>query len=178
MNLSFFDRWNRLSFRLPLLIALFSAATGVISAGIAYYVTSHAFIDTAKERMELVRNERAHEREHSIEVQLPFLQTLLGSFSLVPLVVGDASAEAVAEVLERLWGGSETLIVISSDLSHFHDHATATRLDGQTADAIVEFRIDDLRGDRACGYLPISGLLSIAVTKMAAGRVVGSGILL
>ena len=68
---------------------------------------------------QVVRNDRAHEREHSLEVQLPFLQMLLGEFSLVPLVVGDADAEAVAQVLERLWGGDETLIVISSDLSHY-----------------------------------------------------------
>ena len=78
---------------------------------------------------QVVRSDRAHEREHSLEVQLPFLQTLLGSFTLVPLVVGDADAEAVAQVLERLWGGDETLIVISSDLSHYLRYEQARAAD-------------------------------------------------
>lgn len=111
---------------------------------------------------QVVFNDDAHAPEHSLEVQLPFLQVALGDFRLVPLLVGSAKSDDVAEVLQQLWGGPETLIVISSDLSHFHDHATATRLDGQTADAIGGFHIDDLRGDRACGYLPIGGLLTVA----------------
>ncbi|MCI0732421.1 MAG: AmmeMemoRadiSam system protein B, partial [Methylococcaceae bacterium] len=73
--------------------------------------------------------DEAHAYEHSLEVHLPFLQQVLRPFKLVPLVAGSAPAEQVAEVLDRLWGGEETLIVISSDLSHYHDYASARKLD-------------------------------------------------
>jgi MEMO1 family protein len=104
----------------------------------------------------------AHAQEHSLEVQLPFLQEMLGEFSLVPLVVGDASAAEVSEVLEKLWDGPETLIVISSDLSHYHDYATAQRMDRATSDAIEALRYEDIGFDDACGRVPVSGLLHIA----------------
>jgi AmmeMemoRadiSam system protein B len=104
----------------------------------------------------------AHVREHSLEVHLPFLQEVLGEFSLVPLVVGDAAAEEVGAVLERLWGGPETLIVISSDLSHYHDYQTARRMDAATARAIETLRFEDLDYDDACGRAPVSGLLYVA----------------
>jgi len=104
----------------------------------------------------------AHTQEHSLEVQLPFLQEALGEFKLVPLVVGDATAEEVGEVLERLWGGPETLIVISSDLSHYHDYATAQRLDRITSTAIENLRYEDIGFDDACGRIPVSGLLYVA----------------
>jgi hypothetical protein len=106
--------------------------------------------------------ESAHAREHSLEVQLPFLQLVLEDFSLVPLVVGDASAEEVAEVLERLWGGPETLIVISSDLSHYHDYATARKLDSATSQAIVTLHPESIGYEDACGRIPVSGLLTLA----------------
>jgi len=83
----------------------------------------------------------AHALEHSLEVQLPFLQTALTDFTLVPLVVGDAAPETVAAVLERLWGGPETLIVISSDLSHYHEYLVAQRLDKATSQAIEALRV-------------------------------------
>src|SRR6185295_10426490 len=86
---------------------------------------------------QVVRSDRVHEHEHSLEVQLPFLQAQLGSFTLVPLVVGDADAEAVAQVLERLWGGDETLIVISSDLSHYLRYEQARAADRATAQRIL-----------------------------------------
>jgi hypothetical protein len=82
----------------------------------------------------------AHALEHSLEVQLPFLQQLLSVLQLVPLVVGEVRAEQVAEVLERVWGGGETLIVVSSDLSHYHDYATAQRMDRATSEAIERLR--------------------------------------
>jgi hypothetical protein len=119
-------------------------------------------IDSIAALPQVAFHDDAHAPEHSLEVQLPFLQVALEDFRLVPLLVGSAEPDAVAEVLERLWDGPETLVVISSDLSHFHDHATATRLDGQTADAISEFRIAELRGERACGFLPIGGMLALA----------------
>ncbi len=103
-----------------------------------------------------------HELEHSLEVQLPFLQRLLGDFVLVPLVVGAASADAVAEVLERLWGGPETRIVISSDLSHFHDYDTAREVDRVTTAAIEALDVDGLGEESACGRVPIRGLLTVA----------------
>jgi AmmeMemoRadiSam system protein B len=103
----------------------------------------------------------AHRWEHSLEVQLPFLQTLFGDFKLVPLVVGDATAEQVAEALEVVWGGDETLIVISSDLSHYLPYETARRTDHATAEAIVKLR-GPLSSDEACGGIPVNGLLKAA----------------
>jgi hypothetical protein len=104
----------------------------------------------------------AHAREHSLEVHLPFLQVALGLFTLVPLVVGEASAEEVGEVLEQLWGGPETLIVVSSDLSHYHDYATARRMDAATSAAIEALRGEDIGNDQACGRVPVAGLLLVA----------------
>jgi len=107
-------------------------------------------------------SDQAHAQEHSLEVHLPFLQTILAEFTLVPLVVGEAAPHEVAQVLERLWGGDETLIVISSDLSHYHDYATAQRLDAATSHAIEQLRFEDLNYDSACGRNPVSGLLYVA----------------
>jgi MEMO1 family protein len=104
----------------------------------------------------------AHAREHCVEVHLPFLKEVLGEFSLVPLVVGEATAAEVGEVLEGLWGGPETLILISSDLSHYYDYATAKRLDEAASRAIEALRPDDIREEQACGYSPIRGLLHAA----------------
>jgi AmmeMemoRadiSam system protein B len=106
--------------------------------------------------------DEAHAHEHSLEVQLPFLQTVLADFRLLPLAVGEASAEEVGEVLERLWGGPETLIVISSDLSHYHDYETAQRLDAATSRAIELLRGQDIRYEHACGRNPVNGLLHVA----------------
>lgn len=103
----------------------------------------------------------AHVREHSLEVELPFLQILLGEFDLVPLVVGQASGEEVAEVLDRLWGGPETLVVISSDLSHYLSSEAAQRADRETADAILALE-GPLHSRQACGAAPINGLLTAA----------------
>jgi AmmeMemoRadiSam system protein B len=108
--------------------------------------------------------DEAHRNEHCLEVQLPFLQVALeGAFSIVPLLVGRASADQVREVLDRLWGGDETLIVVTSDLSHYHDYETARTLDSAAAAAIVALRPDDLGDDQACGRIPIRGLLSTAL---------------
>ncbi len=104
------------------------------------------------------RNPAAHALEHSLEVQLPFLQMVLGDFSLVPLVVGGATREQVAKVLETLWGGDETLIVVSSDLSHYLPYATARSTDQTTVDSILHLD-NTLSSEQACGAHPINGLL-------------------
>jgi AmmeMemoRadiSam system protein B len=105
----------------------------------------------------------AHRDEHSLEVQLPFLQSVLGTdFGLIPLVVGEADAAQVAEVIERLWGGPETFILISSDLSHYHDYATASRLDAATSKAIERLDPQPIDYGQACGRNPVNGLLLAA----------------
>jgi hypothetical protein len=120
-----------------------------------------AALDGLADLPQVVASDAAHAEEHSLEVQLPFLQTVLGRFKLVPLAVGDATAADVAEVLERLWGGPETLIVISSDLSHFHGYREAQTIDRATAEHILA--LDQLTSfDQACGALPINGLLAVA----------------
>lgn len=103
----------------------------------------------------------AHTREHSLEVHLPFLQSVLDDFTLVPLVVGGASPEAVAEVLEVLWGGTETLIVASSDLSHFLPYSEAQQVDRASVHEILAFN-GHLVGEQACGCHGINGLLLAA----------------
>lgn len=107
-----------------------------------------------------VSNE-VHAQEHSIEVQLPFLQTLLDDFTLLPLAVGMTTADEVAEVLETVWGCDETLIVISSDLSHYLPYAAAQVVDGETADDIIKLQ-QPITHDHACGGTPISGLIVAA----------------
>ena len=101
----------------------------------------------------------AHQREHSLETQLPFLQVALGAFHLVPIVVGEAAAEEVGAVTDALWGGEETLVVVSTDLSHYHDARTARKLDRATADDIVALRAEALGSDSACGRHALAGLL-------------------
>jgi len=103
----------------------------------------------------------AHAQEHSLEVQLPFLQTVLGDFKLLPLAVGRATAEQVAEVLEMVWGGDETLIVISSDLSHYLTYDAAKSTDSDTSQSILKMQ-GGITHDHACGATPINGLLRAA----------------
>jgi hypothetical protein len=110
---------------------------------------------------QVVRSEAAHALEHSLEVQLPFLQSVLGEFQLVPFAVGDASAAEVAAVLERLWGGPETLIVVSTDLSHYHSYDQARRIDHATIRRIAGLAAD-LDHEEACGATPLNGLLHLA----------------
>ncbi|MGI9344008.1 MAG: AmmeMemoRadiSam system protein B [Gammaproteobacteria bacterium] len=104
-------------------------------------------------------SDKAHRDEHCIEVQLPFLQTVLAEFSLAPVVVGRCAAEPVAAVIDAAWGGPETLIVISSDLSHYHPYDEARRIDAQTCSRIVA-SATDLGGGEACGAHAINGLMA------------------
>lgn len=104
----------------------------------------------------------AQDRDHALEVQLPFLQVVLDSFAIVPFLVGRADAETVNEVLETLWNGDRTLIVVSSDLSHHHPYEEARRLDQATAEAIEQLDGAALGPKSACGRNAIAGLLYTA----------------
>ncbi|OUS31119.1 AmmeMemoRadiSam system protein B [Gammaproteobacteria bacterium 45_16_T64] len=106
-------------------------------------------------------SDEAHELEHSLEVHLPFLQEVIGKFSLVPLVVGECSAVDVAKVLDVVWGEAETLIVISTDLSHFLSYNQAMKMDSDTAIKIMALE-SSLSGDEACGCRPLNGMLYYA----------------
>ncbi len=109
--------------------------------------------------------DKAHQHEHSLVVQLPFLQTVLDDFCLVPIVAGDASPNQVGQLLDHLWGGPETLIVVSSDLSHYHDYETAQCMDQQTTRAIESLDWEQIGFDNACGRTPVNGLLFTAKTR-------------
>jgi pyruvate formate lyase activating enzyme len=106
--------------------------------------------------------DEAHAREHSLEVHLPFLQMVLNEFSIVPLVVGEATDEQVAGVIDALWNGPSTRFVISSDLSHYHDYVSAQKLDSFTSRAIEQLQPDEIREEHACGRIPIRGWLRAA----------------
>jgi len=141
---------------------------------------------------QVVTSDAAHAQEHSLEVQLPFLQKVLGDFKVVPFAVGAAGIQEVAEAIDRLWGGPETLIVISTDLSHYHAYGEARKIDGATLERIRGFATD-IDHDEACGATPLNGLLALArrrgmsIRLLAAcnsgdtaggkGRVVGYGAL-
>ena len=106
-------------------------------------------------------NQQAHAAEHSLEVQLPFLQRVLPAFSLVAFAVGNATSEEVAEVIEALWGDEETLFIISSDLSHFHSYDEALEIDRQTVADILTLK-PKLTHEQACGGTPLNGMLLAA----------------
>lgn len=125
----------------------------------------HAAINSILELPQVEIIPEAHAEEHSLEVQLPFLQIVLADFTLVPLVVGNSNVADVAEVLLKLWDGPETLIIVSSDLSHYHDYKTAQQIDKKTAQAIVDLDVNALGQNWACGHIPIQGLLQAVKGK-------------
>ncbi len=140
------------------------AFNGLALSGATSFATPLGELQLDVEAMSRVKSlpqvkvlDEAHAEEHALEVHLPFLQEVLGNFRLVPIVVGEADPDSVAEVLDLLWGGPETLIVVSSDLSHFHDSDKARELDRRTAESVVALRPVG-HGD-ACGRSPINGLL-------------------
>ncbi|RKZ49030.1 MAG: AmmeMemoRadiSam system protein B, partial [Gammaproteobacteria bacterium] len=145
---------------------------GLALSSADYYETPLGKIEIDQNAYDSVRNlpqvsvtDAAHAQEHSLEVHLPFLQLVLDQFKLVPIVVGEASPEEVAEVLEVLWGDEDTQIVISSDLSHFHDYATAQQLDLSTSKAIENLQLEAIGSEQACGCMPVRGLLQLARKK-------------
>lgn len=109
--------------------------------------------------------EQAHTYEHSLEVHLPFLQLCLDDIKLIPLVVGDATTEEVADVIAQFWEDDSVFTIVSSDLSHYHPYATAQRMDRNTSDAIENLEAEEIGYDDACGRNPIKGLLSLAKAK-------------
>jgi MEMO1 family protein len=123
-----------------------------------------AALDSVRDLPQVVLSDAAHAMEHSLEVQLPFLQKVLGEFALAPFAVGMASVAEVAEVIERLWGGPETLVVISTDMSHYHSYEQARSIDGSTIKRIAAFSTD-IHHEEACGATPLNGLLFFSRQK-------------
>jgi MEMO1 family protein len=123
-----------------------------------------AAIASVRDLPQVVVSDAAHALEHSLEVQLPFLQEVLGDFALVPFAVGAANADEVAQVLERLWGGAETLVVVSTDMSHYHAYEQARAIDGATIERIASFATD-IDHEEACGATPLNGLLRFSKQK-------------
>ncbi|MCF7708878.1 MAG: AmmeMemoRadiSam system protein B [Verrucomicrobia bacterium] len=111
---------------------------------------------------QVTEHDMAHSMEHSLEVELPFLLKLFDDFKVLPLVVGKAEPREISEVLKMLWGGAETKIVVSSDLSHFLDYDSAVEMDARTARAVEKLDPDGVTFDAACGQLPMQGLLESA----------------
>lgn len=147
----------------------YAAFAGVAASGAEAFATPLGLVpvDTAAVRRicsvpRVTVREEAHAREHSLEVHLPFLQVLLHDFKIVPLAIGQATDGEVAEVIDALWGGPETRFVISSDLSHYHDCASARELDTFTSRAIEQLRPGDIGEEHACGCIPVRGLLQAA----------------
>lgn len=116
--------------------------------------------------------EEAFLTEHSLEVQLPFLQYVLPDFTLVPFLIGYASEDEVASLLESLWDGPETLIIVSSDLSHYKSYTAANKIDAETANLIVNLKPNLIQPDNACGLIGVKGLLKVAKTRGLIGSCV------
>jgi MEMO1 family protein len=140
------------------------AVRGLALPGCAWFQTPLGRVEIDAEAVALVRampqitvSADAHALEHSLEVHLPFLQTVLSEFKLLPLAVGYAEPADVARVLDALWGGDETLIVVSSDLSHYLAYRDAQEIDRATAQSIVDLR-SDIDHEQACGATPVAGL--------------------
>ena len=145
------------------------AVRGLALSGADFFETPLGRVPLDKAAADAIRDmpqvqvfDATHAQEHSLEVHIPFLQTLLDDFTLLPLVVGEATPDEVADVLERLWGGDETLIVISTDLSHQLDYAAARAIDARTCKAIETFRPQDIERNGACGRFPVGGMLRAA----------------
>jgi hypothetical protein len=149
---------------------------GLAAHGAEWFATPLGRVPVDREAVERLlslpqvkRLDAAHRGEHSLEVHIPFLQVLFPDLRLVPLVVGDAAPAEVAEALELVWDGPETFVVISSDLSHYHDYETAQRLDRRTADSIERLRAGEVTPEAACGCRAIGGLLEVARRRGLAG---------
>jgi AmmeMemoRadiSam system protein B len=121
---------------------------------------------------QLVDSPEAHALEHSLEVHLPFLQSVLGDVAVVPLAVGRAAPDEVAEVIDALWGGPETVVVVSSDLSHYLHHDEARAVDAGTVEQVLALD-GPLDHHQACGATPVNGLLVVARRRGMSARLLG-----
>lgn len=154
------------------------AFTGIATSSAEQFATplgnvpqDAALRETAEQLAFVVRLDQAHAEEHALEVELPFLQHLLPDFAILPLVVGDATADQVASVLDSVWGhGNETAVVVSSDLSHYLSYDRARDIDQRTAYAIESLDPHALSSNMACGHQPIRGLLTMASRKRLTPR--------
>ena len=142
-----------------------AAAANAFSTPLGRVPVDHDALTTVVDLPFVTQDDTPHAPEHALEVELPFLQALLPAFAVVPLLAGDASPDEVAQVLDLLWGGPETVIVVSSDLSHYHDYETARRLDAATAAAIECGEWRRLDGTCACGHIAVAGLLAAAARR-------------
>jgi AmmeMemoRadiSam system protein B/AmmeMemoRadiSam system protein A len=124
-----------------------------------------AAVERLKARPDAAAMDLAHAQEHCLEVQLPFLKEVLGEVTIVPVLAGQVDPEAVADLLSDLWGGPETLIVVSSDLSHYLSYEDCITLDTVTRHAIETLSPEKIERPQACGRLPISGLLLAAKAR-------------
>jgi MEMO1 family protein len=145
------------------------AFAGMASTSASAYETPLGLVPIDREWLDRARGlplfgilDEAHEGEHCLETQLPFLQVVLGDFKLVPIICGRVGAEAAADLLEALWGGPDTLIVVSSDLSHYLDYQACRTLDNKTRAAIERLDPVALSSEQACGAAPVNGLLTAA----------------
>lgn len=149
--------------------------TGIAASSADAFATALGEVPVDRAAVELAMRlafvsevDEAHAREHGLEVHLPFLQeTLGGEFDLVPFVIGDSSAEQVAELLDLVWPADDpaTLLVVSSDLSHYHEYDVASQMDRATRWAIESLKPWSIGGDQACGRLAIQGLLTLAASR-------------
>lgn len=145
---------------------------GVAATGAVAFETPLGPLPVDREAVDLVVKEGwarafepAHESEHSLEVQLPFCKQICPDARIVPLLAGDDDWRPVERILGLLWGGDETAVVISSDLSHYHDYATAQALDTDTAKTIERLGTGQIDFAQACGATGINGLLAVAADK-------------
>jgi len=144
-------------------LALSSAETFLTPLGPV--AVDHSFDEALLALPQVHVYDATHTAEHSLEVHIPFLQTVLNDFQLLPMVVGQASPAEVAEVLQSVWGGPETLIVVSSDLSHYLNYDAARTIDRKTCDAIEHLDEAAIGDAQACGRMPVKGLLHLAKRK-------------
>jgi AmmeMemoRadiSam system protein B/AmmeMemoRadiSam system protein A len=148
------------------------AVNGLALSGADAFETPLGPVELDKDAANLIADlpqvqvfDATHAQEHSLEVHLPFLMSVIDDFKLLPIVVGQTTPDQVAEVLERLWGGPETLIVVSSDLSHYLDYDSAREIDGRTCQAIEHLAPEQISNHGACGRFPLGGLLKLAKAK-------------
>ncbi len=149
------------SHRVPL-IGLATSNADYFATPLGNIPINRALTESINELPFVTALDQAHAMEHSLEVHLPFLQMTLHEFSLVPIVAGDASPDQVNQLIEVACKADDTLLVISSDLSHYHDYETAKRMDQDTCQAIEALDIRSVDSHHACGYIPVRGLLNYA----------------